>query len=65
MSKPATYVFRAIIVAALALEVVACEVYADSADGQAVLVNVAIVVYAVLAIIVLRLTDAVVRHLRR
>jgi hypothetical protein len=63
MSKPATYVSRAIVVAAFALEVVACDVYADEPDT--VFLNLEILAFAVLAIAGVELVDAGVRRFRR
>jgi hypothetical protein len=63
MSTPARYLCRAIVVVALALEVAACEVYAD--DPETVLLNAAIVVYAGIAIAAVVVVDAAVHRFRR
>jgi hypothetical protein len=64
VSKSAGYIVRAIIVAALALEVAACAVYEDSTDGQTVLVNVAILFCAAFAIGAVEAIDYEVRRRR-
>jgi hypothetical protein len=63
ISKPARYITAAIAVATLGLEVWAYLAYRDTVDGQAVLVNFAILVYAFIAAGVVFGIDEVVRHL--
>ena len=46
MSQPARYIMAAIVAATVGLEVWAYLAYRDTVDGQAVLVNFAILVYA-------------------
>jgi len=62
MSKPARYITAAAVVT-LGLEVWAYLAYRDSVDGQAVLVNFAILVYAFIAAGVVFGVDEVARHL--
>jgi hypothetical protein len=64
-SPPARYITAAIAVATLGLEVWAYLAYRDSVDGQAVLVNFAILVYAFIVAGVVFGIDEVVRHLSR
>jgi hypothetical protein len=63
MSKPARYLCRFILVAAFALEVAACDIYAD--DPGLVFLNFFILVYAGLALGGVAVIDGVVRWLRR
>ena len=56
---------RAIAVLTVALEIAAYLVYRNSIDGQAGLVNVAILVFALIAVVVVRMIDAVARRARR
>jgi hypothetical protein len=49
MSKPARYIMAAIVAVTLGLEVWAYLAYRNTVDGQAVLVNFAILVYAFIA----------------
>jgi hypothetical protein len=65
MSKPARYLCRFVVVAALALEVAACATLESSTDGQTALVYFFILVYAGLALLAIWLVDVVVRRLRR
>jgi hypothetical protein len=65
MSKPARYITAAIAAVTLGLEVWAYLAYRDSVDGQAVLVNVAILIYAFVVAGVVFGIDEVVRHLSR
>ena len=65
MSKPARYVTAAIAVVTVGLEVWAYVAYRDSVDGQAVLVNFAILIYAFIAAGVVFGIDEVARHLTR
>jgi hypothetical protein len=65
MSKPALYITAALAVVTLGLEVWAYLAYRDSVDGQAVLVNVAILVYAFIVAGVVFGIDEFVRHLSR
>jgi hypothetical protein len=64
-SRPARLVALLIVVAAIVLEVAAYLTYRDSVDGQAGLVNVAIVVYAAIAIGFIRMIDRAARRLAR
>lgn len=64
-SKPARYAIRFILLATLGLELAACDVYSDSADGQAILLNFFILVCAGLAIAAVGIIDAIVRRVRR
>ena len=65
ISKPARYITAAVAVATLGLEVWAYLAYRNTVDGQAVLVNFAILVYAFIAAGVVFGIDEVVRHLSR
>jgi hypothetical protein len=65
ISKPARYITGAIAVATIGLEVWAYLAYRDTVDGQAVLVNFAILVYAFIAAGAVFGIDEVVRHLSR
>jgi hypothetical protein len=64
-SRPARLVALVIVVAAIVLEVAAFLTYRDSVDGQAGLVNIAIVVYAAIAIGFIRILDRAARRLSR
>jgi hypothetical protein len=65
MSKPARYIMAVIVAATVSLEIWAYLAYRDTVDGQAVLVNFAILVYAFIAAGVVFGIDEVVRHLGR
>jgi hypothetical protein len=65
ISKPARYITAALVVVTLGLEICAYLAYRDSVDGQAVLVNFAILIYAFIAAGVVFGIDEVARHLSR
>jgi hypothetical protein len=65
MSKPARFTMAAIILATLGLEVWAYLAFRDTVDGQPVLLNVALAVYAFIAVGAVYGLDAVVRWLLR
>jgi hypothetical protein len=56
-SRPARFATLLIVVAAIILEVVAYLTYRDTVDGQAAIVNIAIVIYATVAVAVVRALD--------
>ena len=63
MSEPARYITAVLVVVTVVLEVWAYLAYRDLVDGQAVLVNVAILIYAFVAAAIVFGIDRVVRHL--
>ena len=65
MSRAARIATTTVIVATVILEVVAYLVYRDAVDGQAILANVAIAVYALLAIAAISLIDRAARAVMR
>lgn len=64
ISNPARIVVGFIVIAAVVLEIVVYLAYRNTVDGQAVFANLAVLIYALVAVWIVRVADRAIRRHR-